>query len=197
MALILDTVQDRHLIHHGPLTMGNFGIVPYIYYNGINNYSYTQPAMYSGWNGFTLGCWINFPGPSGFIASVWNSPNNEVWRLDTGFGNVTFGVTADGHTDVEIASSVAYISNTWYFVAARYNPSTEIAVWTNDVKDTKVAGIPASLFVTSVPLFMIADDDAHGGTLECKISMFFFCDAVLADAYLASLYHMSKSMFNQ
>lgn len=197
MALILDTIQARHLFHAGSLLMGNHGIVPYIQYDGLGNFSYTSQGMYAGWNGFTLGCWINFVGPTGYIASVWDAPTDKVWRLDTGFGQPEFAVTDDGSTEVVVASSVTYSADTWYFMAARYNPSTELAIWVNDVKDTNVVGIPASLFVTSVPSFVIAGDNTASALLECKISMFFFCDSILADVYLLSLYHMGSKMFNQ
>ena len=197
MALLIDSIQARHLFHAGALIMGNVGLVPYVNYDGLGNFSYTSQGMYAGWNGFTLGCWVNFAGPTGYLASVYEAPNDKVWRLDTGFGNPTFAVSGDGANDVEVSSSITYAANTWYFVAARYNPSTEIAIWVNDTKNVNAVGVPASLFVTDVPSFVIGGDNLASALLECKISMFFFCDAVLADVYLTTLYSLGRAMFNQ
>ena len=72
-----------------------------------------------------------------------------------------------------------------------------VAIWVNDTKNVNTVGVPVSLFVTDQPSFVIGGDNLASALLECKISMFFFCDAVLADVYLTTLYSLGRAMFNQ
>lgn len=169
--------------------------MPYLQYNGINNYSYCPAYDYTGVNGFTLGCWCYSNGFSGPIASVFKDPGNRVWRLDAGYGNPLIAVSANGTTEVDATSPVTVASNTWFFIAARYNPGIELALWVNGTKTVNTTSIPALLFVTTVPYFVIGSESTFSTLLEMRISSFFFSRGVLNDVYLTSLYLTGKALF--
>lgn len=194
--LILNSVLNRHLFHNGPTLRGNKGLVPYMQYNGINNYSYCRAGDYAGVNGFTLGFWCYSNFFSGQLASVYKTGGNAVWRIDGNSGSPYLAVSEDGLHETTVTTTVTVANNTWFFLGARYNPSQELAIWINDVKTVETVSIPASLFVTSVPYFVLGSDSDFSVFVEMRLSSFFFTWGILADVYLNSAYALGRNLFN-
>lgn len=111
----------------------------------------------------TMWTWVRFHAPSTgalvYYFSKWFT-NDQAYLLYKSIGNaIGFGITTDGSTNVLVADgAVNYAVDTWFFVAGRFTPSTELKLWvgngTTGVLNTytNLVGIPASIWNSDEPL---------------------------------------------
>lgn len=196
MNRIMESIQGRNLVLEGALSVGQQGLTPYVNFNGTTNYAHLLANEYKGLAGFTVGGWFQSAAAAGTFMSTWLAAANQTWRLYITGTKPTLGVSGTGANELTAQNANTISLNTWYFIAGRYNPSTELALWVNDVKTTNVTAIPASAFNTTTVDFVIGA--THGGAnfLSGKAALCFFSNAVIADVYLLSLYQMGRALFN-
>lgn len=196
MNRVLELVQGRNLILDGALSQGQKNFVPYLNFNGTTNGSHVRAREYRGLNGFTFGGWFQTGAAAGTLGSVWYAAANQTWRLYFTGTKPTFGVSGTGANEILAQHPVTVALNTWYFIAGRYNPSTEVALWVNATKTVNTTAVPASLYLTGTIDFCIGSTHTGINLLTGKAAMLFFCNAIVPDIYLTSLYNLGKSVFN-
>lgn len=195
MIRILDPVGNLNLDFKGALNQGNSGLAPYISLDGATNYGVHPGDDFNGTNGFTVGGWFQ-PGSSGpsYIISKWATAN-DAWLLFYNANIPTFYVGSPVPTPYSVVGATCVIGQ-WVFIACRYTPSAEIAIWVNSSKAVNVTSIPASLLVpTNLPLYVgVASDltDYYTG----RISMLFYCNSILSDLYINTLYGLGRTVYN-
>lgn len=147
--------------------------------------------------GLTLGGWFNFNRlvTAESCTGKWSVAAQTSYEIYKTNANVLqFGVTNDGSTVVAVNSTVAATTGAWKFIVGRFIPSTELAIWVNDVKTINVVGIPASLF-SGTSAFEIGHI-VGGSPLQASISLQFLCGSALPDVIISSLYQQTKALFN-
>lgn len=189
---IIDVIRGQDLTHIGTVDQGYYGLVPYVTYNGTTNYSHRQAGSLKAVNGLAVGGWFDGVG-DGMLLGVWLTPN-FCWRLEIDSSSPVFKVSADGTTSVQIIGSA--LGSGWNHVAARYTPSTEIAIFVNGVKSINVTSIPALLF-NSLALFSMGGNPSGAELFAGKMSMIFVSHELLNDAYMSILYNLSKSLYGK
>lgn len=189
---ILDTLRGYNLDLAGTPDQGRFGVAPYVGFNGSTNYASRPSGSLKGLSGFTAGGWFQATS-NDTLMGVWQT-SNQVWRLHINTLAPTFYVSGSGADNYQVAHPANIDAATWYFIAGRYTPSTEIAIWVNGTKTTYGTGIPAALY-NSAAQFVIGG--AHGGAnlLTGKASLCWMSHEVLDDAYLTMLFEMGRHLF--
>lgn len=144
----------------------------------------------------TLGGWF-YPQTLGTLQGLmgkWiqTATNNRSYRLVKTAANVLeASVSSNGTAAVTVTGVTTLIVNTWVFAAMRYTPSTEIAVFTNNVKATNVVGVPASLY-DSLATPETGRTDA-GNYFNGRVGVTFLCAAALTDEQLFLLYSQARA----
>jgi hypothetical protein len=106
--------------------------------------------------------------------------------FDATTGTVGFTISADGTTNQTHGSTAAVVVNTWNFVAARFTPSTEMALFVNGTKSHLVAAVPASIYAGAAELAIGAR--STGLTpLPGNIAVAAVCSGLISDDHLALL----------
>jgi hypothetical protein len=160
----------------------------------------TEAYISANERGLTLGGWFKFTTvPAswfGLISKWWLTGNDGAYcLLKSPANNIVFGVTTDGATSVAIASTTTIVANTWYHLYGRFDPSTEIAVFVDNVKTTLAAGIPATIFNADEP-FAIGWAD-RGSYLDGKASMCHLNASYLSDSIIEVLWEQSRVMYGK
>ncbi len=140
--------------------------------------------------GLTVGCWVKVdatPANVGGMVSIYGAASQRSFALFWNSSNeALFGVSGAGTVVVNVASPASAVG-VWAFVVGRFTPSTEVAVFVNDVKTVVTASVPASAF-NSTQAFEVGRIEANNARiLEAKFRDAFICAAILSDAQIASL----------
>lgn len=190
---IIDIARGHDIIHNGTVDQGSYGMAPYIAYNGSSNYSQRVAGALKGLSGFTVGGWFQMTG-SDTLMAVWSPSLNQVWRLYVNGSAPTFYVSSTGANSFSVAAA-NITAGQWYFVAARYTPSTELAIWLNDTKTTNTTSVPASLYDSTSAAFTIGSDHGGSNLLTGKASLCWMSHEPLADNHLTLLFQMSRHLY--
>ena len=203
-----DTNNDVHMTNNNSALFSNDELAPCIVLNGSNQYfnfadaaivDITGTEAYIDNNGLSLGAWVNFDNAASatehVIAKQSLAAGNISYaliRLAT--GEIRMSVSVDGTAVTTIASASTVGASSWTFVAGRFDPSTELAVWVNSEKTTNTTSIPASIFNGTADL-EIGSRGGGNGLLDGKIALVFLCASALSDAYITNLYQQSRGLF--
>ncbi len=191
---IIDIARSQDLTHEGTADQGNFGMAPYVAYNGSANYSHRPAGALKAINGLTCGGWFQMTS-NDHLMGAWQTAANQVWRLFVNSSAPTFYVSSTGANTFSVAAANV-TAGQWYFVAARYTPSTELAIWLNGTKTTNTTSIPASLFDSTTARFSIGGDHAGANLLTGKAALCWVAHEPLPDNYLTILFQMSRHLYN-
>ena len=190
---IIDIARSQDLTHEGTADQGNFGVAPYVAYNGSANYSHRPAGALKAINGLTCGGWFQMTS-NDFLMGAWQTAANQVWRLFVNGSAPTFYVSSTGANSFSVAAG-NITAGQWYFVAARYTPSTELAIWLNDTKTVNTTNIPASLYDSASANFSVGSDHGGSNLLTGKASMLWMSHEPLADNLLTLLFQMSRHLY--
>jgi hypothetical protein len=151
-------------------------------------------------NGLTIGGWFKFSDvPAswfGLISKWWLAGNDAAYALEKSPGNgIVFSVTTDGATIVTIVSTTTVVANTWYHLYGRFDPSTEISVFVDNVKTTNAVGTPATVFNADEPLGIGWSNRAN--YLNGKASMCHLNASYLSDSIIELLWEQSRVMYGK
>jgi hypothetical protein len=154
--------------------------------------------------GLTLGCWIwIYPvTPGNFLGAVAKANfagNQFSYALGMGAAGATasFLVSATGNPGtslVAVNSPGALPQEQWVFLAARFDPSTESAIWVDKEKTVNTTAIPASIFNSTAP-FTVGRMESTGRALPAFYSNVFLCAAAVPDFTINALYEQTKAMY--
>ncbi len=199
--------QARTLTYNGnPAYSFHNGLVPYIGLDGTGDFlsradetdldiTGAETIFTTGAAGLTLGGWFyadavatlqgligKYADTSGPYGLYLQSDASILFRVRNAADAANFDV---GGLNITAA--------TWYFIAARYTPSTEIKNWVGPNTNTNVTSIPASLLV-GTDLFYVGS--VGGGTLLTgRASLCFLCANALGDDLISSLFQSSRVLF--
>ncbi len=151
--------------------------------------------------GLTIGGWFKFttvPASIMGLISKWEQTigNERAYRLYKSAANqIVFQVSNSGADSFTVTSSAAVVIDTWYHIYGRFDPSTEIAVFVDNVKAVNVAAIPASVFDSDEPLEIGRTD--RGSYLDGRASMCQLNAAYLSDSIIEALWEQSRVMYSK
>ena len=104
-------------------------------------------------------------------------------------------VSSNGTAETTVDSTITLALDAWYFLAMRFTPSTELALWVNDNKTTETSSIPASIDSNSSD-FEIASKDGGSLLMTGRYSLGALCCAALPDRAIARLYNRGLPLFS-
>lgn len=204
--------QGRILTEHGNPVIGLYnGVAPYYEYDGTGDYheradessldiTGTETYIDGSIQGLTLLGWFWFdewPGSSRGIMGKWNTSGNDRsygLHLETAPA-IQAAVSSDGTAETTVDSTITLALDTWYFLAMRFTPSTELALWVDDNKTTETSSIPASIDVNSSD-FEIASKDGGSLFMTGRYSLGALYCVALPDRTIARLYNRGLPLFS-
>jgi hypothetical protein len=160
----------------------------------------TEAYISANERGLTLGGWFRFTtvpaSPFGLITKWLGIVSDAAYALyKTAANNIVFQITTDGFTTVSVVSTSTVAANIWYHLYGRFDPSTEIAVFVDNVKTTNAVGIPATIFNADEPFSIGWIDNAN--YLDGKASMCHLNASYLSDSIIEVLWEQSRVMYGK
>lgn len=200
-----------NLTNNSNSLFGNDGLAPFTEYDGTADYhSHVDAAdfdilgteAYINSPGLTLGVWVNADDatPAGAEVPVAkdNTGANSSYRLQLNTdGTINFTISTDGATPTTVTSTNSLTDATWYFVAGRFTPSSEVKVWVNSNTDINTTSIPASIFNGNAQ-FQVGARQSGGAASNFfagKTSLVFLCASVVPDIFINTFYQMTAPLF--
>jgi len=200
--------QGRVLTDNGNPQYSYDGIVPYIDLDGNNDFlfrnneaglsitateTYVAPAV----RGLTLGGWFWFGhvGSLTGLVTKWTATGNQrSYRLYmNNAGNILLGISVDGIVEASVASVAAPVVGSWYFLAGRFIPNTELAVFVNE--EETAGGIPPASIFSSTVQFQVGSIYLTINWLLGRASLVFLCATALSDAIIYSAFQQTRGAF--
>lgn len=169
-------------------------LVPYVALNGTTQYlNRANEAGLAITGAVTLGGWFWFSDSSAsIIYSKSSGGGTYEYSLERNSAS-NFIVSANGTATFVVTGSNPAVG-AWSFITGRYTPSTEIALFVNNVKTTNTTSIPASLFNSTSALGI----GAHGGggfPLNGRVSACFLCAAAVSDTLIGAMFQSTRALF--
>lgn len=151
----------------------------------------------SGVRGLTMGMWVkpaSLPGAATRMFSKGTTTGNaRAYALCQNASNqFSFVISSDGTVQFSVADTAAFVAGAWYFVVARFDPSTEIKLWTKslsiDRTNTNTTSIPATLNNSATGLAIGAQADgtqfSNIRASMCWLSVEMLDDDLVDDLYI-------------
>lgn len=162
----------------------------------------TEAYVDAAYRGLTLGAWIYFDAigqTHGFMGKWSTIAGNFSYLLHvTAANEPEMHVSTDGTATIGVTHTTAVVANQWNFIVGRFDPSTEVKVWLNDVAVVETTSVPASLFNGNAS-FTVGAYGTGPGTfaayMEGKVSMAFLCAAYLPDHTVRRLYYRTRPAY--
>ncbi len=188
-----------------PATRSTAGLSPYVNFVRANS-QYLRRLDEAGLDvtgGLTLFCWAYFDITSMAsnvgLLSKWQTTSNDRSYLlyKTNINTPTFNVTSLGTAVSSVGvAGAAVTSAAWYFLAGRFTPSVEVALFVNGTWTTNAVGIPASIFSGAANLLAGA---YGGGTptafLGGRMALFGVCAAAVPNAIVNAYFEQTRALF--
>lgn len=195
-----------HLTNNNVTRFGSVdNLAPFTVYNGTNQYfnraseaafQITGTEAYILNPGLTMGGWFYFnetaSAPEAMVYKVNNTDRNYYMQRRTA-GNIQFAVY-NSNLATTVNSLDVLDEDTWYFVAGRFDPSTELKVWVNGNTVINTTSIPASID-TDAADFTIGASGVPGLYMNGRTSLSFLCASMLSDAHINAFYQMTAPLF--
>lgn len=205
--------NGRTLTYNGNPTYDFDGLAPYIRFDGTgDSLSRTDEAgldilgtetyVAAGHRGLTLGGWFRPEDAANAdsLISKWGAAGQRSYTMttrgDVAGDPIEFFISDDGTNLDSVQSSNGYSTNTWHFMAARYNDAAtgvELAIWLDETM-TEDTTNRNSIF-NSNATFYIGSDVGGANLYTGRASMCFLCAAALADATVWAIYQHTRALF--
>lgn len=198
--------QNRTLTYNGNPTYNYDNVVPYIDLDGTGDYLSradeagldilgTETYVAAAVRGLSWGGWL-YPEETGTLEHIltkWGAPGQRAYRISLEANNTFTANISDDGTNYDTATSAVVAMNTWYFVVGRFDPSTEIDIFVNEVEVVQ-ATARASIFNSNTS-FEIGSRAAGSGPFQGWASLCFLCATYLSDAIISSLFQQTRAAF--
>lgn len=162
----------------------------------LGNEAYINPVL----QGITVTAWIRLlsyaANNRGIItknAATLATSNYFLGISRNPFNTANFTVFSGANAYV-VESLAPIALNQWYFIAARFDPSTAIYIRTNTAENINNVGIPASL--NNVTASMLIANASGGGLLNCDMTLAAICTSFVPSAMIESLFQQTRAAFN-
>lgn len=205
--------NGRTLTRNGSLYYNFDTLAPFIQFDGAGDFLSradeagldilgTEAYIRAIHRGVTIGGWF-YPEDTTalnvLMSKVGGAANRSYLLLADGSlpgNNVGFYISDDGTNITTVYSVTGYTTNTWQFIAGRFNDADtgeELAVWLNDEKTTRVTA-RATIFNSTAP-FNISGFNSGTNLFTGRASLCFLCAAALDDATIRALYQHTRALF--
>lgn len=191
--------QGRTLTNTGTATFAaTTPGLPYGVFNGSTQYlSRADEAGLDITGALTFGGWFysaDLSSTRGLIGKWGTAGASGGYLLYQSSGGVA-AIIEDGSGNTYQRGGETVLVNTWYFIAGRYTPSTELALWVNNTKTTNTTSIPASLRNNAIDFRIGVYGSPAANFLNGRAALGFLCAAALADAQITDLYNSTRGLF--
>lgn len=189
------------------------GFAPLCLYNGSTQYHSIadnsahdiigNEAYISGTKqGLTIGMWVqadSLGATSIMFAKGTTTGNARAYGLSKlNTDNFRFFVSDNGTNTFTATDTGTFAVDTWYFVAGRFDPSTEVKLWVGSsaglTSFTNTTSIPAALNNSATGLAIGAQADGTSFS-NIRASMCFLCAQALDDYYIKALFEGTRKVF--
>lgn len=180
---------------------------PYCDYDGTGDYhsradeaglkiTGTETYVATAQRGLTLGGWFWFDSTAGQPTLLGKHDNASA----TGSAYLLYMISGAANLVVYNSSSIyevvgsAISTGQWYFVAGRYTPSSELAIWVNETKTTDTSPTPPASLNDVAAAFQIGGR-AGGSLIDGRAGMCFACAMILTDTAIDNIYQNTKAFY--
>ena len=204
---VIDRAGQNRILTNNNVTFCLDGFLPYTSFNGTTGYlsradeagldilgnePHVEPAI----QGLTLGAVVYFDNVASDYESVLSKGDGTVgdtayWLDRNGSGYPRF-VIGDGAAWQGPSATAVVGATTWVSLIGRFEPSTELALFVDDVKSTDTVGIPATLLSSTVALNLGSYDGGSGYFMDGRVALAWLCAAAVSDAVLMKYYGRLK-----
>jgi hypothetical protein len=205
--------QGHHLTNNNLAQFGRDGLAPYCEFNGTTQYLSKVDGGAGNWaditgletmisstqRGLTLGGWFKFDSldaSAEMLISKWGASGQRSYQIRRpgGVATLRFSVTVNGVNITQINTTETVDAVKWWFITARFVPSTTLDLFINNEPATLAIGVPASVF-DSTASFIIANDVTLATPFDGKTSMCFLCAAALPNDMISAMYRFTAPLF--
>lgn len=148
--------------------------------------------------GMAMGCWVYFDAAAAadeMIMGKYGAAGQRSYRLQRdAAGTVSFTVSTDGTAVVTETSTATIGSQTWTFVAVRFDPSgagNELKVWVNEVTSTAAATI-ATLHDSTADFNIGANGTTSADYMDGRVSMAWTSCMLVSDSIINQLFEQAR-----
>ena len=134
--------------------------------------------------GLTIGGWFKIdvsPTITSGLTSKDGAAPQRGYNLSLTSANLVQFVVSGNGTGLDTVQSAAVAIGEWIFIAGRFTPSTEIAVFTNGTKTVVTTSIPASLNASTQNFEVGRTQNGNSRIIDGKVRDLFICAASLSD----------------
>jgi hypothetical protein len=199
--------QDRTLTTNDNPQIGEDAFLPYVNLDGSTQYlSRADEAMLdirgnettvlSAQRGLTIGVVCYFDNEASAreaaITKGGAGTNNTAYWIERRADGLARFLIADGSKFQYAQSTVAVGAGEWTSFIGRFDPSTEVALFVNDLKYTDTEDIPATLLDATSAFVVGACVDADDYYMDGRVALVWICAACVRDAVLMKYYGRLK-----
>ncbi len=162
----------------------------YLFGAGLYQITGLETWISSSIRGLTLGCWVmvdSYPSIQGGICSKFGVITDYGYSLLVHTANEFRFIVSSNGSATFAADGIVPNLGQWYFVAGRFTPSSEVALFVDGNKDVNTTAIPASINVSAqaFELGRYLVDNAR--ILHGKVRDVFICASALSDALIEEI----------
>lgn len=196
-----------HLLANGNVQQQVNGIAPrirfvatasqYLSHPSTDVLNYRTTNVTSTYQGLTLGGWfyhLTDTVTRGYI-SKWRTAGNQrgYALLANASGVPSASVSSDGSAFVSVIAGSAISIATWHFVAARFRPGQELALFVDGQKYTNTINIPSAIHASTADLTI----GAHNGAsfFDGYAAFCFLAGTQVFDATINAIYSYGRHVF--
>ena len=161
-----------------------------------------EAHIYANWQGLTIGAWVKIDAvdiAQSIDGKFSTAAGNRSYLLHIDSSNYPqFYVSGDGTATSYIEREVELVADRWYFMVGRFDPSTEVKLWVDDVSVANTTSIPATIFNGTASFTVGANGTGpatFGNYFGGKISCAFLCTARIDDSTIRRLYYRTRAAF--
>ncbi len=144
----------------------------------------------SSMRGLTLGGWFMIdalPSINSGLVTRFGVVTNYGYALALQASGAVFGIISSNGSATFFAQSPVTTLGVWHFLALRFTPSTEVAVFVDGDKTVNSTAIPASMFVSSQALEVGRYQADNTRITHGKSRDVFVCASALSDALIEEI----------
>lgn len=159
------------------------------YLSSSLDYALTGLETYieAAFRGFTLGGWFRIEttpsGSSGLISKDGSAPQRGYSLYWNSSNEARFLMSSNG-SSTSVAISASSVTAQWHFIAARFIPSTEVAVFLDGIKSANTTAIPASCNVSTQAFEVGRGFASDASIIHARHRDVFVCRTALSDALI-------------
>lgn len=159
----------------------------YLYASGGFGITGLEAFITSSMRGLTLGGWFmidGWPVQNSGLVTKFGSVTNYGYGLSLQSTGEIFAIVSSNGSATTVAQSQVAAMGEWHFLALRFIPSTEVAVFVDGDKTVNPTAVPASIFVSSQNFEVGRYQGADSRITHGKSRDVFVCSASLSDALI-------------